>query len=201
MKHAIIVAHPNPSSFNLSVARAYEAAVRAGGHTVVLRDLYAMGFDPRLHADEIPGNRNFAPREDVRAERDALAGTNCFAFVYPLWLNTPPAILKGYLDRVFGMGFAYGPGRGGTVPLLQGRSMISFSSSGAPADWVRSTGAWEALRRLFDEHLALVCGLTVLDHIHFGNIVPGMRADAVERHLAEVKAAVAKHFPKIIPVA
>lgn len=192
MKHAVIVAHPNPESFNLAVARTYEAALKAAGHTVVLRDLYAMGFDPRLAADEIPGARTFAPHADVLAERELLRDVTVFAFVYPLWLNAPPAMLKGYLDRVFGMGFAYGAGSGGTEPLLRGRSMISFSSSGAPTEWVHSTGAWDALRKLFDEHFASVAGLTVLDHIHFGNIVPGMRRDAVERLLANVRTAAAR---------
>lgn len=194
MKHAIIVAHPNPASFNLSVAHAYEAALKARGHQTVLRDLYAIGFDPRLGADEIPGAKGFAPRDDVRAERAVLAGVTSFAFVYPLWLNAPPAMLKGYLERVFGMGFGYGPGAGGTEPLLAGHTMVSFSSSGAPTDWVRKSGAFEALSKLFDEHFASVCGLTLIEHVHFGDIVPGMRADVVERHLALVRATVAKHF-------
>ena len=194
MKHAIIVAHPNQESFNLSVARAFQAELMANGHQAVLRDLYAMDFDPRLHAQEIPGAKNFSVGRDVLAERDLLAGVQVFAFVYPLWLNAPPAIMKGYLDRVFGIGFAYGAGSGGTVPLLKGRSMISFTSSGAPESWVRSTGAWDALNKLFANHLASVCGLTIVDHLHFGNILPGMRADAAERYLAQVRAAAAKHF-------
>ena len=194
MNHAIVVAHPNPASFNQTVARTYEAALVAAGHRVVMRDLYALGFDPRLQADEIPGAINFAPRDDVKKERDCLAGINAFAFVYPLWLNAPPAILKGYFERVFGMGFAYGPGDGGTVPLLTGRSAMIFSSSGAPTDWVRKTGAWDELAKLVDEHFAAVCGLKILDHVHFGNLVPGMRADVVERHLASVRAAASKHF-------
>jgi NAD(P)H dehydrogenase (quinone) len=194
MKHAVIVAHPNPASFNHSVARAYEAALLAAGHQVVMRDLYATGFDPRLQADEIPGSPGFGPREDVRAERNLLADAAAFAFVYPLWLNAPPAILKGYFDRVFGMGFAYGPGEGGTKPLLVGRSSVIFSSSGAPTDWVKKSGAFAALAKLFDEHIAEVCGLKILEHVHFGNIVPGIRADAVERLLGDVRATAARHF-------
>jgi NAD(P)H dehydrogenase (quinone) len=194
MKHAIVVAHPDQSSFNLSVARSYQAALTAKGHQVVLRDLYAVGFDPRLHADEIPGAKNFAARADVSAERALLADVQSFAFVYPLWFNAPPAMLKGYFDRVFGMGFAYAPGGGGTAPLLTGRSMLCFTSSGAPESWVRSTGAWDALSKLFDEHFAAVCGLKILEHVHFGNVVPGMRADVVERHLARVKEVAGRHF-------
>lgn len=194
MKHAIIVAHPNPASFTLTVARTYSQAVTAAGHSAILRDLYAMQFDPRLAANEIPGAKDFGPRDDVKAERALLADVEVFAFVYPLWLNAPPAILKGYLERVFGMGFAYGPAAGGTRQFLAGRSMISFTSSGAPNEWVKSTGAWDALQKLFDEHFASVCGLKVLEHVHLGGIVPGMRADAVERLMDTVRAAVARHF-------
>ncbi|HKD20530.1 MAG TPA: NAD(P)H-dependent oxidoreductase [Rhizomicrobium sp.] len=194
MKHAIIVAHPNQASFNQSVARTYKTALAAAGHEVLVRDLYEIGFDPRLQADELPGAKPLVLHEDVKRERNLLADVNAFAFVYPLWLNSPPAIFKGYLERVFGMGFAYGPNGGGTGPLLEGRSVVIFSSSGAPTQWVKSTGAWDALQRLFDEHLAAVCGFTVLEHVHSGNVVPGMRPDAVERLLANVRAVVAKHF-------
>lgn len=194
MRHALIVTNPKRESLTHAMARAFEAAVTASGHSVVVRDLYAIGFDPRLQASEIPGSKDFAPGADVTAERSLLADATVFAFFYPLWLNAPPAMLKGYFDRVFGMGFAYGPTSRGTVQLLKGRSMISFTTSGAPTDWVRSTGAWDALHKLFDEHFAAVCGLSVLDHVHFGNVVPGMRADAVERLLANVRAAAKKHF-------
>lgn len=194
MKHAIIVAHPNPDSFNATIAKAYCEAVKARGSAAILRDLYAMDFDPRLKAEEIPSPKGFQPAEDVRAERALLKDVDVFAFVYPFWVNAPPAILKGYIDRVFGLGFAYQPGSGGIEPMLTGRKMISFTSSGAPTDWVKKTGAWDAERKLFDEHVGLVTGLRIVDHIHFGNVIPGMRADMVNRHIESVRAAVAKYF-------
>ena len=194
MKHAVIVAHPDPKSFTLSVAHAYCEAVKAKGHEPLLRDLYAMEFDPRLKASEIPGHTGFAPADDIVAERALLKDASVFAFVYPFWVNAPPAMLKGYIDRVFGLGFAYGPQGSANQPLLTGRKMISFTSSGAPTEWVEETGAWDAERAIFDKHLARLSGLDVLDHIHFGGIVPGIRADVVERHLESVRTAVTKHF-------
>ena len=193
MKHAIIVAHPNPDSFNLTMARAYKAAVEHAGHRAELRDLYRIGFDPRMGAGEIPQSTGFKAADDVQAERASIGGADVFIFVYPLWLNSPPAMMKGYMERVFGMGFAYGPG-GGTDPLLAGRRMISITSSGAPKDWVVDTGAWQALRKLFDEHFASVSGLSVIDHLHFGQIVPGMTADAVGECEAKVGDLVSRHF-------
>lgn len=194
MKHAIVVAHPNKDSFNAAVAASYQAATVAKGHTVVVRDLYQMQFDPRLPADELPGPQDHHAHADVVKERALLRDAQVFAFIYPLWLNAPPAILKGYWERVFGLGFAYGRNGSTTVPLLEGRKMVSFTSSGAPTDWVKSTGAWDAMRTLFDQHLAAVCGLQVVDHVHFGGIVPGIRKDAVERQLEAVAAFVETHF-------
>jgi NAD(P)H dehydrogenase (quinone) len=194
MKHAIIAAHPDPQSFTLSVAQAYSRAVAAKGHTVLLRDLYAMDFDPCLKASEIAGRPGFGPAPDVVAERDHLKDADVFAFVYPFWINAPPAILKGYVDRVFGLGFAYGPRGSADQPLLKGRKMISFTSTGAPTEWARASGALSAEETLFDKHLASLSGLTVVDHIHFGGIVPGIRKDVAERHFASVRAAVEKYF-------
>lgn len=194
MKHAVIYAHPNPRSFTATMAAAYAQEAQARGGTAVVRDLYAMGFDPCLKLDEIPGSAGFAPRPDIVEERSLIGDADVFAFFYPLWLNAPPAILKGYLDRVFGFGFAYRHGPGGIEPALSGRKLATFSSSGAPSEWVKKTGAWDAMHKLFDEHFAAVCGLQLIDHTHFGNIVPGIREDFVTRCATTVRELVRKHF-------
>jgi len=193
MKHAVIVSHPVRESFTLSVAGAYAAAAAALGHQVLSRDLYRMNFDPRLGAAELPLAPGFAPAPDAAAERQLLAGADVFALIYPLWLDTPPAMLKGYLERVFGYGFAYG-GEGGTQPLLTGRRLIVFTSSGAPLSWMEETGAFAALRTLFDDYFAQVCGLTLLEHVHVGGVVPDIRADWVAARLADVRQTVKRHF-------
>ena len=105
MRHAVIVAHPRRRSVTCAIAQAYAEAARALGHEVVERDLYRLGFDPCLKAEEIPDAEPPRFGEDVRREREALKDADVFAFVYPLWFNAPPAILKGYVDRVFSMGF------------------------------------------------------------------------------------------------
>ena len=193
MKHAVIFAHPNAESFTASVAGAYAQAVVKLGHIVVRRDLYRMGFDPRLGAEELP-HKNFIPAPDVAAERAILKNVEVFALIYPLWLNTPPAMIKGYLERVFGFGFAYGGSGHSAEPLLTGRKLIAFSSSGAPLQWVKDTGAMGAIHTLFDAYFAQICGLTALDHVHFGGIVPGATEDFVRARLDDVGKTVVKHF-------
>ncbi len=194
MQHALIVAHPNPGSFVASLAMAYGEAVEGLGQKTIMRDLYGMSFDPCLKADELPTAAGFAPRADVAGERVLLRDADVFALFYPFWLNSPPAMLKGYLERVFGMGFGYSKGSGGNEPLLRGRKLISFTASGAPAEWVKKTGALEAVRALFDDHVAAICGLQVIEHLHFGGIVPGIRGDVVMRHQQSVRDLAARQF-------
>ena len=195
MRHVVVLAHPNPQSFNATAARAWIGALGSMGHATELRDLYAMDFEPRLKAAEIPWAKAFSPAPDIVAERALIASADAITFVYPLWFNAPPAILKGYIERVFGLGFAYGQAAPGTRPLLGGKLMVSITSSGAPDTWAQSTGAIERLKVGFDEHLAAVCGLTVLEHLHFGGVTPGIRSDAVEDMLAEITHLASRLFP------
>jgi len=194
MKHAVIIAHPNADSLTCTVGRAYAAHVKLLGQEVIVRDLYRLGFDPCLKASEIPKASGFQFGDDVVAERKLLADVDAFAFVYPFWFNAPPAMLKGYVDRVFSMGFGYEPGLAGTEPLLEGKRLISFTSSGAPEQWVRETGAMQALMALFDRHVAAMCGLQMVDHVHVGGVVSNMTEEAVEDVLAGVRRAVDAHF-------
>ena len=194
MKHAVVFAHPNPNGFTGTMAEAYVRAARTRGHEVIVRDLYGMGFDPCLKLEEIPCTEPPRPGADVVAERKVLGDVDVYALFYPFWFNSPPAMLKGYVERVFGMGFGYAHGPGGMEPLMEGKKLISMTSSGAPLAWVRDTGAWRAVRKIFDEHLAEVCGFEVLDHVHFGEITPGIRKDAVESCAEEVELAFIEQF-------
>jgi NAD(P)H dehydrogenase (quinone) len=194
MKHAVVIAHPKESSLTWAAASAYADEARKLGHQVVVRDLYRMGFDPCLKAGEIPTETGVQFEPDVVAERAVLDDVDVFCFVYPLWFNAPPAILKGYLDRVFSMGFGFSPAMGGTEPLLDGKKLISFTFSGAPEQWVRDTGAFQALTTLLDRHVANVCGLQILDHVHTGGVGPDMTEEAVAEVLETVRAAVRADF-------
>lgn len=194
MKHAVIVAHPNRNSLTCAAAEAYAGCATALGHQVLVRDLYRLDFDPCLKAGEIPGPAGFEPAPDAAAERQKLQDIDVFAFIYPLWFNAPPAMLKGYVDRIFSAGFGFEPGSAGARPLLNGRRMISFTFSGAPDAWVKETGALDALTTLFDRHVAQMCGLRVIDHVHVGGIVPGITPEAFEDVLDTVRRSVRGRF-------
>lgn len=199
MRHAVILAHPRAASFCASIARTCVETLRSLDHEVVLRDLYAMDFDPRLKASELPTDLGFSPALDVAAERQVLADVESFVLVYPFWFNGPPAILKGYFDRVFCMGFGYRPAFGGTEPLLVDRNLTSFSTSGAPEHWVNSTGALQAVMTVFDHHLAGVCGLKIRQHRHFGSILANLTEEAAGDMLGEVGKELGDLFPRRAP--
>jgi NAD(P)H dehydrogenase (quinone) len=202
MKHAIIVAHPNPKSLSLEIAHAYARAARALKQDCEIRDLYRIGFDPCLKAHEIPGPAGYSCGEDAQRERDLIGDADVFALVYPFWFNAPPAILKGYVDRVFSMGFGYERAPGGTEPLLYGKRLISLTTSGAPDHWVKDTAALDTLREGFDRHVAAVCGLSLAGHVHFGGIVPGITGESVKDLLATVRQTVGNTFdPALYEVA
>jgi NAD(P)H dehydrogenase (quinone) len=198
MNHAVIFSHPNPDSYTAAVAHAYRKAAISLGHGVLMRDLYRMKFDPRLGMSELGRNSYDCP-DEISRERDLLRDIDVFAFVYPLWLYTPPAMIKGYLERVFGFGFAYGPGGNSANPMLAGRKLLFFTSSGLPEEWGAETGNFEALATSFSRYFASVCGLQLVEHVNFGGL-PGASADKVLAHLASVDGILRQHFDAETPV-
>ena len=183
-----------PFAKDLAQAREMLHAAEKAGGSCILRDLYHLRFDPLMGDHEIPRPKGFEPGADVAAERALVGDADVFVFVYPLWFNSPPAMMKGYMERVFGSGFGYEAGADGARPLLSGRTMVTISSSGAPQARVRDSGAWSALHKLFDEHFAAVCGLTVADHLHFGEITAGITRESVQDCAAQVAAMVDARF-------
>lgn len=190
-RHAVIVAHPESHSFTMAVADAYCEVVRTQGQVAIVRDLYRLGFDPVLKASERPTEGALEPATDVAAELEQLHGSDVFVLVYPIWFGAPPAIMKGYIDRVFGAGYVE-PLRGEHLlgpahPLLGGKRLLSITSSGSTRRWLDEQGAWLSLQTLFDGYLARSFWMDTPDHLHFESIVEGLGKDIVRGHLAEVR--------------
>jgi NAD(P)H dehydrogenase (quinone) len=155
-----------------------------------------MNFDPRLHVDELPSREGGEPRTEVLIERTMLRDVDVFAFFYPIWFGSPPAMLKGYIERVFGAGFGYASVKGGgNSPLLTGRKMISFTSTGSENTWLVDSGSWNAVRKVFNERLASACGLESVEHVNFGGVDADMPAGRIEEAVAEVREVVGEIFP------
>jgi NAD(P)H dehydrogenase (quinone) len=149
MNVLIVHAHPEPQSFNTALTTAATAALRDAGHIVTVSDLYAEHFHPvagrhdflqaanpdRFHYQteqaQAAANGSFAP--DVAREQARLLAADLLVLQFPLWWGAPPAILKGWLDRVLAYGVAYVDGRRFTSGLLKGRrAMMSVTTGGTP---------------------------------------------------------------------
>lgn len=117
----VIHAHPEQDSFGSAVADAYVRGARAGNHVVreiLLRDLE---FDPILHSRAM---REQQPEPSLAEARESILWCNHLVLQYPTWWASTPALLKGFIDRVFVPGFAYQNHREGSGwdKLLAGRS-------------------------------------------------------------------------------
>jgi NAD(P)H dehydrogenase (quinone) len=180
--HAVILAHPDADSFNAGVAETYCETVRAHGHRAVMRDLYRLDFDPVLKTYERPGPEPIAMSKDVERELSSIEGVDALVLIYPIWFGAPPAILKGYVDRVLGASFNHGAIRDRAYhPFLSGKHLLSITTSGNSIQWLDEQGAWISLRTVFGQYLAKAFSMTSSEHLHLSSIVDNM----AERHVRE----------------
>ncbi|WP_213981331.1 NAD(P)H-dependent oxidoreductase [Sphingomonas sp. dw_22] len=181
IRHVVVLGHPAEHSFNHTIAETYCQTVRECGQEAVLRDLYAIGFDPLLKDAERPGKPGFTPAPDVAAELDLLRDASVVTLVYPIWFGMPPAIIKGYVDRVLGSGVApHDIQTGATQSLLHGKHLRLLTSSASTRPWLEEQGQWVSLRQAFDTYLSTIFSVRSHDHVHFDAIVEGTRDRLVE---------------------
>lgn len=191
-RHVVILCHPDENSFNAAVARTYCEKVRSLGYEAILRDLYRLGFDPVLKAGERPAAGGQAISDDVATELEAIRGADIFVLVYPIWFGTPPAMLKGYVERVFGAGFSYRAVlTQQSHPLLGGGHLLSITSSGSTTTWLDLRGAWRSLRDVFDNYLAQAFSMASSHHLHLESVVEGMGESEVGEKLRKVESLAA----------
>ncbi|APG86418.1 NAD(P)H dehydrogenase (plasmid) [Sinorhizobium americanum CCGM7] len=110
MKVLVIYDHPRRSSFCGAVLDAFVSGMHEAGHLTEIADLRAEGFDPRLppqdEPDWITGAKTCSP--EVLSEQERVARNDALAFVFPVWWWSVPATTKGWIDRVWNYGWAYG---------------------------------------------------------------------------------------------
>ncbi|SMO34907.1 NAD(P)H dehydrogenase (quinone) [Saccharicrinis carchari] len=129
MTHLIVYAHPSSDSFSNKLVNSIKSYSETL-NKVVVRDLYAMGFNPVLTKKELEELKKGVLSEDVDREQAYIEEADIISFVYPLWWASFPAILKGYIDRVFSYGFAYRAGVDGIQGQLTGRGVVMHTSMG-----------------------------------------------------------------------
>jgi len=197
-RHIVILAHPDPTSFNGAIAELYCRTVHSLGHVAILRDLYGIGFDPVLKNHERPGKAGFSISPDVQREIEMIADADVYILIYPIWFGMPPAILKGYIDRVIGSGVTsdeiqHHEAQG----VLRDKRLLSIITSGARELWLDEQGQIDALKDVMARYLFHAFGIKYADHLQFGGVVEGFSADFIAQNLSDVEDR-AKHICKLI---
>ena len=101
MRTLVIYCHPNPGSLVAAARDRVLAGLRTAGHEVRLTDLYADGFRPELSADERRAHREPGVAPELDRHADDLRWAEALVLVYPTWWSGQPAMLKGWIDRVW----------------------------------------------------------------------------------------------------
>jgi putative NADPH-quinone reductase len=191
MKVLSVLGHQRPGSFCHALSATAADQLRAAGHEVVFHDLYQEAFDPILPDGEIAKG---APPDAVVARHcRELAEADGYVVVHPNWWGQPPAVLKGWIDRVFRQGVAYEFSPQGVVGLLAGKSAVVLSTSNTPRDdELRLYG--DPLENLWKNCIFGFCGVKDFHRRNFESMVmstPEQRAD----WLLEAAEIVRRCFP------
>ncbi|MFD7242021.1 NAD(P)H-dependent oxidoreductase [Streptomyces massasporeus] len=179
----IVHAHPEPLSFSSAQMAAAAGSLGEAGYRVDVLDLYAEGWAPVLAREEFaPGDGPFKPQAEqmravedgtldplVRDHLDRLLAADLLVLSFPMWWFSLPAVLKGWVDRVFVMGGVFGGPHGlfGEAALAGKRAMLLFTTGG-PGESFRPGGAFGPLDDfLFHIHRGMLefVGFEVLDPV------------------------------------
>ncbi|KPC54240.1 NAD(P)H-dependent oxidoreductase [Amantichitinum ursilacus] len=158
MNVLLVYAHPEPRSLNGSIKNFVVQRLQAQGHSVQVSDLYAMHWKAQIDADDAPqrdANQPFNPSADsktayangqqsadIAAEQDKLRWADALILQFPLWWFSMPAILKGWVERVYAYGFAYGVGE--HSDRHWGDRYGEGNMAGKRAMLIVTTGGWES---------------------------------------------------------
>jgi NAD(P)H dehydrogenase (quinone) len=195
-KVLVILAHPDEKSFNAAIAERCAETLTRNRHAAVIHDLYREGFDPILPAAEIPLDGKVDPVIERHCRE--LSEASGIIIVHPNWWGMPPAILVGWIDRVFRPGVAYrfregDSGEGVPDGLLAGKKALVFNTSNTAAE--RELAVFgDPLAAFWKTSIFDFCGITEHYRETFSVVVTSTYEQR-QVWLAEAAAAVDRHFP------
>jgi len=133
---------------------------------VAVRDLYQLNFDPVLSLKDMDGQRKGMVFEDVEREKEYILWAERVIIIHPIWWTGLPAIMKGYIDRVFSYGFAYSYNQGVQKGLLSGKQMVVINTHGKSQAEYRALGMAKALALTSDTGIYTYCGFEIVEHFY-----------------------------------
>jgi NAD(P)H dehydrogenase (quinone) len=195
MNILVILAHPNPKSFNAAIAQTVVQTLKAGNHEVLFHDLYQENFDPVLPMGEV--NKEASLPAVIEQHSAELAAAGGIIIIHPSWWGQPPAILKGWIDRVIRLEVAFClPGEGGRgIPmgLLPAQVALVFTTSNTPP--LREIDFYgDPLQNIWENCVFRVCGVTTFFRKNFG-VMAASTEKQRQGWLKEVVNIVQGYFP------
>ena len=197
MRVSVILAHPNVGSFNHAIAATAVATLKKDGHTVNFHDLYAEEFDPILPGSEIPKDADVTP--EIGKHCEEIEEAEGIIIIHPNWWGQPPAILKGWVDRVIRPGTAYefldgDKGEGIPNGLLKAKSAIVFNTSNTNTER-ELTEFGDPLETIWRNCIFKLCGVEEFYRQTF-NIIVTSTKEQRQGWLQEVNHVVGEYYPK-----
>ena len=149
----IVFSHPSHRSFTFAVLQSFIAGLRQAGHTFEVGDLYAMDFQCDMDLQQYNRETSFNPSlpvpPDVELEQQRINRADALVFIYPVWWSDCPAMLKGWFDRVWTLGYAYSVEEGKhTVTGIQIAKALVICAAGHPVEHLEEIGIAESMRRI-----------------------------------------------------
>lgn len=193
---SVILAHPDPKSFNHAIARTAVEALKANGHNVFLHDLYKEKFNPLLPVKEIAGDARLPAK--IKKDCSEIATADGIIIVHPNWWGQPPAILKGWVDRVIRPGVAYeflegDSGEGVPRGLLKAKAAIVFNTSNTKSNREKKVFG-DPLETIWKNCIFGLCGVTNFHRRTF-NVVVTSTEKQRKKWLNDVKQDMDLFFP------
>ena len=135
MQVSVILGHPEQGSFNHAIANTVVQTLEENGHKVYFHDLYAENFDPILPAEERA--KEASVDTEILEHCEEISNADGIVIIHTNWWGQPPAILKGWVDRVIRPGVAYefmeeNSGEGVPEGLLKAETALVFNTSNTP---------------------------------------------------------------------
>lgn len=193
MNVLVVFTHPHKKSLNGAFLKAVEEGLENNGKVNEYKtlDLYAEGFDPVLVFNEEIKRRNMHKESSMESYREQFLWADQIVFIYPIWWGRPPAMLMGYIDKLFASEFAYHyePGKLYPEGLLKGKKVLCISTMKGPTAYPLLT-LGNAHKRLMRTALFNFVGIKKVRFFEFGSMES--KKGKQERDLQTVRSFVEK---------
>lgn len=183
----VIFCHPdNKNSFNAKILQKVLKTLETSNVKYTVRDLYKMDFDPVLTLKERDMILEKKTPPDVQKEQKLIKEADIVIFIYPVWWNSAPAMLKGYMDRVFALGLAFEFIEHGGWSSIKSKEAYIFNTMATSKKAFEESQSDKAFAHLYDDMIFSTAGFKVVNHKYFFSI-PADNEKTEERYLKEVE--------------